>query len=1087
MTGLRSPRAPFAVVLAVGVLALLIVSEQGSVWQWSDGRPTASAEGGLSPAHRWTSAPARAVPSNSTHPHTRPLATTYPIFGNLTGLARTRTPLAGENISLYDRPCTSIAAPSTCTYVNHTSTRADGSFVINASKGPYFVVANNSSRWSGSWEAVTVSGGRASVDLLAYRWLLYGNATFVLPAWSNLATTASNCNAAYPCGTGVYGTQDPLLSWTSDGVYYVNSTHRLVFYNFANGSVRNIAPWLTLYDDIMAYQGIENTEWITADSAYVYEFGCTSDCSLSSTSPIVFYAVNTTTGQTFRHTYSSVTDGDLYSNAQIQMIGEDGNTSIAALITAAGTVYGYNLWNQTQWQLGTIPYFEANNIYWFPNLNSFLNVQADGSSSDGLDQVQLQGPAPGTSLVTVFQGYYGTNFLCNGVNGVYLNVSSHRIGVSELTGGGPVRTEFWQYDARGRLTGNYTLVQPTTYSSWPSNSAPANVYSSEHRPTMTSNGPMYNGDWDGMFGNNTWLYEPTSKEFLSPNLSFDHIGRGPNMRQSGQSPASVESLFANTTYSILSESVNCRTNGTTCPIRGTATGTVPGTVWWTWRLGLPEFPFPVSASGAETLPPGPVNLTASSNTTSITLRWSPPPTQASYVLNYTLFWGPPGQPSAHAVDLWSSNLSYPIRGLPPATSEAVCLQAWNLHWHNIGTCLNASTEPSAGALVLHQFSATPSTLDRGMSVELIANASGGLAPLSYTFSGLPNGCPSGGLPPSFGCTPNVSGVFHIRLNVTDSAGEFQLAQLTLTVNPPFAVGATIAPPVIDVGQSSSFSTVIQGSGTPPYSGGWTILGVGYNVTVGSGPPLTATPTIAGNFSVVFAGTDALGEVSWDNLTWTVHPQLSGNILAQPAAVDIGIPVTVTATAAGGTPPTSAAFGAVPVGCNPQSSGALACRIAAPGYAQVSAVVSDAAGENLTVSTYLSINANPQIVAFSPTTAQITQGTPVGWIVDAQYGTPPYSVRTSGLPPGCPAVALNTSTATCTPAAGSYRVDLTLTDSDGRSVNASTTLVVAAPAVGPGAGSSTTWWALLAAAAVAGSAVVVVWVRRRRGPPAREGP
>src|SRR5262249_13027875 len=206
----------------------------------------------------------------------------------------------------------------------------------------------------------------------------------ILPDWNPLEAFAANCNRPLPCQNGTYGMQVPVLSWTQDGVFYVNQSLELVFFSFANGTVTPIAPWVPLYQNVMGYDGVENTEWATADDSWIYTFGCWTLCNPNTT--VGFYAVNVSTGATFSGTFGGIADRQLRANGQLDLIGRDGNHSIASLILANGTVVGYDLWSGNQWTLGAFPYFEANNAYWVPTLNSYIDVEAQGDIADRIDQ-----------------------------------------------------------------------------------------------------------------------------------------------------------------------------------------------------------------------------------------------------------------------------------------------------------------------------------------------------------------------------------------------------------------------------------------------------------------------------------------------------------------------------------------------------------------------------------------------------------------------------------------------------------------------------------------------------------------------------
>ncbi len=85
--------------------------------------------------------------------------------------------------------------------------------------------------------------------------------------------------------------------------------------------------------------------------------------------------------------------------------------------------------------------------------------------------------------------------------------------------------------------------------------------------------------------------------------------------------------------------------------------------------------------------------------------------------------------------------------------------------------------------------ATPSSIPADTPTYLEANASGGLPPYSYTWSGLPPGC-LGLDAASLRCDPTTMGGYTIRVNVTDSTG----ASATDLVGLVVTSGNTTVPP-----------------------------------------------------------------------------------------------------------------------------------------------------------------------------------------------------------------------------------------------------------------------------------------------------
>jgi hypothetical protein len=84
------------------------------------------------------------------------------------------------------------------------------------------------------------------------------------------------------------------------------------------------------------------------------------------------------------------------------------------------------------------------------------------------------------------------------------------------------------------------------------------------------------------------------------------------------------------------------------------------------------------------------------------------------------------------------------------------------------------------AIVL--FQALPSSLQLGVSLNLITNVSGGTPPLRFTYSGLPPGCPTRNST-SLSCLPGETGTFAIEVTVTDAVDVQTSSFVTITVAP----------------------------------------------------------------------------------------------------------------------------------------------------------------------------------------------------------------------------------------------------------------------------------------------------------------
>ncbi len=653
------------------------------------------------------------------------------VYGSLFGVnvsGGPEIPIPGAVVYAGLRPCPSVG---TCASIDQGLTSGDSAeWSLLLPPGNYFLWSSQTGPFGGADEPVSVdSADVGPIRLVANPYLGYSNRTELLPAWNSLSSYAANCNAALPCHSGStvqpYGSQVPLLSWTQDGVFYVNATLELVFYSFVNQSVRPIAPWLALYDDVMDYEGVENTEWITADGSYVYEFGCAQSCTDSSS--IIVYAVNTTTGRSFTWNVSGLTRTSFANNGQVDLIGEQGNHSVVALTDDAGVVTAYNLWNETQWTLATIPFFEANNLYWVDGLDSYFDIEAQNDPYDWVVQLELTGPYPGTTLTKVGLATYGDNYPTGGINGLAFNATSGQVIFTAQSIRSHAITSALDLQD-GTLASLQRLAgsEHTSFGFYPNTSTYPNIEASEHRPSYLSNGPAFAGYWDGYYNNTSAFVNPVTGTWYDENLTFDHTewnGSG-LMEQHQLSPAALEGLFYNTSYSLIPYAYDCRTNNSECAINGPAAGTV----WWTWQDGLPEFPFPATAPIAETQGPGLVgNLTANWTGSALTVNWTPPADGGDPLVNYTLFLATSAGDFNESVSLPPTATNFSITPPRLALTYFVRVEAWNLHWHGPQARASANTTPLLGELNL---TVSPAWASVSIDGSPIALEAGGVANLT---------------------------------------------------------------------------------------------------------------------------------------------------------------------------------------------------------------------------------------------------------------------------------------------------------------------------------------------------------------------
>ena len=579
--------------------------------------------------------------------------------------------LSGVNITAYNATCPdSPSLPMDCATENSTVTNSSGGFTLGVAKGDYYLVAQPDPAatapaypygFGTSAQYVRV-GAATALTFVVDPEVPYDQASLVLPGYV--------CDAGYldnDHGWGP-GCQNPVLSWLRTGAYYLNATDELVYDSFANGSLTDIAPWVPLYQTFPDYAMIPNELFLTQDGAWVYGWG-----TLTSSSKFVWgEAVDVTTQQRVLYNFTGVTTASFAMNGQVQITGWDGNDSELALVLSNGSVVDHPLAGSGQSWVGKFSFFEANNVYWEPYLNGFVDFEADGSSEDGVQEWQLTGPTS-ARLVLTYDGTWGSGITVNGVNGVAYNVSSRELSVQAEWSG-----LTYHVGATGTIG---PLLQVTN--DYPAGTPPAiplGPIGASDRPQLIGSGPMMNGNYPG-FGNESWLLSMTPGHLgsYSTNVSpFSLEGTIHGIPDYAWYQWSQEGFYYNSSYLIAPTSYLCaHLAAGSCTIDGDD-GAAPGTIAWMWRAGLPEFPNPASAPLAAVGPPPPLNLSVVSATNStLSVNWTA--VAMAGLVNYTLGWGRSPTPTSFA-SILPGNTSYTLVGLRPHTRYYASISAWNLHF-----------------------------------------------------------------------------------------------------------------------------------------------------------------------------------------------------------------------------------------------------------------------------------------------------------------------------------------------------------------------------------------------------------------------
>ncbi|HEV2428852.1 MAG TPA: hypothetical protein VGV64_03270 [Thermoplasmata archaeon] len=172
--------------------------------------------------------------------------------------------------------------------------------------------------------------------------------------------------------------------------------------------------------------------------------------------------------------------------------------------------------------------------------------------------------------------------------------------------------------------------------------------------------------------------------------------------------------------------------------------------------------------------------------------------------------------------------------------------------------------------------ANRSVLDVGQSVHWNASATGGLAPYSFTWRGLPSNCIQTNVS-ALDCTALSDGTMFVSVIAVDGNGGVSLPSATTTVtvlSDPRVAAPTVSAPVVPPGGTVRF-TALPTDGSGPYTLRW--LGLPPECPSSSMSPLSCTARTPGTYQVSVVVTDSLGfEARSPGVSLLVEPSGGGS-------------------------------------------------------------------------------------------------------------------------------------------------------------------------------------------------------------------
>ncbi|HZY69510.1 MAG TPA: hypothetical protein VFF67_00835 [Thermoplasmata archaeon] len=411
-----------------------------------------------------------------------------------------------------------------------------------------------------------------------------------------------------------------------------------------------------------------------------------------------------------------------------------------------------------------------------------------------------------------------------------------------------------------------------------------------------------------------------------------------------------------------------------------------------------------------------------------------------------------GQSTTIRVDSASNfdNLSYAYSGLPAGcgSSNATQIECTPNATGTFPISVNLSEPTGVGAAVnttlvvdpspaIASFVASPDTLDRGQRLNLSVVASGGTGTISYSYSGLPPGCPSRNTT-NLMCFPSSAGSFIVTVKIVDGVGASAKATTHLSVTADPAAALVLAPSALDLGQTVTLNVTVRG-GTGIFTFGYSGLPPG--CPPANAPSLTCRPNATGAYGIHVAVTDGAGLSVNQSATLTVYTDpIINSAASSPAELDLGQTSTLGLNVSGGSGGYAYNYTGLPAGCSSADAPTFSCTPNGTGSFLMNLEATDSLNWTVRASATLVVNPDPAVVAFVSRPASIDLGQSIELDVTSSGGTGATTSTYSGLPLGCS--GSSAPVVNCSPRdAGEFSVRVTQRDAVGYSASATALVTV----------------------------------------------
>jgi len=299
----------------------------------------------------------------------------------------------------------------------------------------------------------------------------YNETRVALPGFNPLLGHLRDNNCPSGCGSPVNGSsQIPVLSngpGAPFGIYYVNNASELTEVELYTGIVRDVAHVTPLYQTYSGYDGmIPNEFTISNDYGVALFFGTVhpDDHSVSvETVNLATGAMNMVVNVT---TTSWVNQQATYVGNNIVLVFSQiiGSSQVAGcLADCRANVTAVNMVTGAIANVATLPFFEANNIYWLPRKGQLINVEAHGAFGDTVEDVNVATDGFPPFLVQNPPVTFAVEVVIQWVNGVAYNSSPDNGRIAFSAGGyGVSETFVLDFGSDGILTSTNETTYPQT-------------------------------------------------------------------------------------------------------------------------------------------------------------------------------------------------------------------------------------------------------------------------------------------------------------------------------------------------------------------------------------------------------------------------------------------------------------------------------------------------------------------------------------------------------------------------------------------------------------------------------------------------